>query len=211
MVNPSPTPQSAACLRVTDLSCERDERDLFEGLEFTLYSGEALRIAGPNGSGKTTLMRGLVGLNMYLQGNLEWHRPGATPYLFMGHKPGISAQLTVWENLGFLARLRGLSPDANALAQALDAVALGPFDDSLGHQLSAGQQRRVMLALLYLPGLPPCWVLDEPFTALDRQGAAALELHLSAHCAAGGSVIFSTHHEPQELVFRTLMLGAVPT
>ncbi|TGG95363.1 cytochrome c biogenesis heme-transporting ATPase CcmA [Natronospirillum operosum] len=202
---PAPTEPVLAARR---LSCERDERLLFSDLALQLAPGEALRIAGRNGSGKTTLMRGLVGLNIEVTGAVDWAETpsGAVPWLYVGHRPGISAHLTVVENLRFLAHLRDLDPDPAALAAALEAVDLSAFDDSLGHQLSAGQQRRVLLALLYLPGLPRCWVLDEPFTALDRQGVAALEAHLRAHCEQGGSLLFSTHHEPAGFVYRTLQL-----
>ena len=61
------------------------------------------------------------------------------------------------------------------------------------HTLSAGQQRRVALARLYL-NPAPLWILDEPFTALDQQAVAALEQHLARHAAAGGLVVFTTHH-----------------
>ncbi len=67
------------------------------------------------------------------------------------------------------------------------------FEDMPCHTLSAGQQRRVALARLYLPG-PSLWMLDEPFTALDRQGIAQLENHLAAHCEQGGMVVMTTHH-----------------
>ncbi|MCH8551393.1 MAG: cytochrome c biogenesis heme-transporting ATPase CcmA [Natronospirillum sp.] len=194
-------------LRARDLICERDDRLLFRDLQLTLTDGSALRIAGRNGTGKTTLMRGLVGLNILLEGSIDWRQTDASPWLYVGHRPGISAHLTVLENLRFLARLRGLDPDQAALRQALAAVDLQAFDDSPGQQLSAGQQRRVLLAMLYLPGLPDCWVLDEPFTALDKQGVLALEHHLGAHCAKGGSLLFSTHHEPTVFDYATVTLG----
>ena len=60
-------------------------------------------------------------------------------------------------------------------------------------QPTAGQQRRVALARLYLDS-PPLWILDEPFTALDKQGVAQLEEHLAAHCERGGMVVLTTHH-----------------
>lgn len=198
---------STVRLRTSALSCERDQRQLFDGVSFSLAAGSALRVGGPNGAGKTTLLRGLVGLNIYLDGEVHWSMSDPLPYLFLGHRPGISAQLTVLENLNFLARLRGLAPTNRQLMSALSAVSLDRFDDSFGNQLSAGQQRRVMLALLYLPSIPDCWVLDEPFTALDREGVMALEQHLASHCAAGGSVLFSTHHEPTQLPYDTLWLG----
>jgi ABC-type transport system involved in cytochrome c biogenesis, ATPase component len=67
------------------------------------------------------------------------------------------------------------------------------FEDVPCHTLSAGQQRRVALARLYLDS-PPLWILDEPFTALDKQGVAQLEEHLARHCESGGMVVLTTHH-----------------
>jgi heme exporter protein A len=52
------------------------------------------------------------------------------------------------------------------------------------------------------------WILDEPFTAIDRSGVAALEAHLLAHAANGGTVILTTHHSLDHLQgLRTLDLG----
>ena len=79
------------------------------------------------------------------------------------------------------------------------------------HTLSAGQQRRVALARLYLPG-PPLWILDEPFTALDKQGVAQLEEHLARHCEQGGLVVLTTHHSLTRtpIGYRDLDLGRWP-
>ena len=76
------------------------------------------------------------------------------------------------------------------------------------HTLSAGQQRRVALARLYLDA-PPLWILDEPFTALDKQGVAQLEAHLAEHCERGGLVVLTTHHTLQQVPsgYRVLDLG----
>lgn len=193
------------------LACERDDRLLFNDLKIQLDAGQALRVLGPNGAGKTTLLRGLVGLNHYLVGEYHWTlRPdGHQPFLYIGHKTGVSPHLTVAENLLFLARLSGVVLTETQVDAALTAVALGGYDDSLGNELSAGQQRRVALAQLYLAGMPLCWVLDEPFAALDKSGVAALEHHIQQHCANGGSVLFTTHHEPQHLQYADIQLGEV--
>ena len=88
-------------------------------------------------------------------------------------------------------------------------VGLRGFEDVLCQHLSAGQQRRVALARLYLEA-HPVWILDEPFTAIDRSGVAALEAHLLAHAANGGTVILTTHHSLDHLQgLRTLDLGQV--
>ena len=90
--------------------------------------------------------------------------------VWIGHAAGIKDVLTAEENLSWLSALHHPA-SRDAIWQALAAVGLKGFEDVPCHTLSAGQQRRVALARLYLPG-PPLWILDEPFTALDKQGVA---------------------------------------
>jgi len=174
---------------------------LFEQLEVRLVPGEMLQVAGPNGSGKTSLLRLLAGLMQPTAGEIRLNgRPLtaqraelARSLLWIGHAAGIKGLLTAEENLGWLCALHQPA-ERDAIWQALDAVGLRGFEDVPCHTLSAGQQRRVALARLYLPG-PKLWVLDEPFTALDKAAVAQLEEHLAAHCQQGGLVVLTTHHE----------------
>ncbi|KHP30960.1 cytochrome C biogenesis protein CcmA, partial [Salmonella enterica subsp. enterica serovar Agona] len=69
---------------------------------------------------------------------------------------------------------------------------LGGFEDVPVPRLSAGQQRRVALARLWLTRAA-LWVLDEPFTAIDVNGVARLTRRMAAHTAQGGMVILTTH------------------
>ncbi|EBR5125393.1 ATP-binding cassette domain-containing protein [Salmonella enterica] len=69
---------------------------------------------------------------------------------------------------------------------------LAGFEDVPVAQLSAGQQRRVALARLWLTRAA-LWVLDEPFTAIDVNGVARLTRRMAAHTAQGGMVILTTH------------------
>jgi ABC-type transport system involved in cytochrome c biogenesis ATPase subunit len=59
-------------------------------------------------------------------------------------------------------------------------------------KMRAGQQRRVALARLFLADVP-LWILDEPFTAIDKHGVAELESWLAAHAKNGGAVLLTTH------------------
>ncbi len=86
--------------------------------------------------------------------------------LWIGHAAGIKGLLTAEENLAWLCALHRPA-SREAIWQALAAVGLRGFEDVPCHTLSAGQQRRVALARLYLEA-PPLWILDEPFTTLDR-------------------------------------------
>ena len=191
-------------LESRDLACERDGRLLFERLELQIQPGDMLQVSGPNGSGKSSLLRLLAGLmqpaagDVHLAGKrlIEQRAELARNLLWLGHASGIKGLLTAAENLAWLCALHRPATAA-AIETALAAVGLRGFEDVPCHTLSAGQQRRVALARLYLSA-PPLWILDEPFTALDKQGVAQLEAHLGKHCEQGGMVILTTHHQLQQ-------------
>ena len=173
---------------------------LFENLALRLDRGDMLQISGPNGSGKTSLLRLLAGLMQPTSGQVllngeplhSQRTELAHNVLWIGHAAGIKDLLSAEENLSWLCALHQPA-NREAIWQALAAVGLRGFEDVPCHTLSAGQQRRVALARLYLDS-PALWILDEPFTALDKQGVAQLEEHLAAHCEQGGMVILTTHH-----------------
>ena len=203
---------------VIELACERDERELFSAVSFCLQPGDVLQVAGPNGAGKTSLLRIMAGLMPATAGYISfaeksilsgsgreyWRRN----LLYIGHAPAVKSALTAEENLSWLCALtRPVSSEA--IWQALDQVGLRGFEDVPCRQLSAGQQRRVALARLYLPGAP-IWILDEPFTALDQAGVVTLEQHIMSFAASGGTVVLTTHHSLAHVAgVRRLELGRV--
>ncbi|MCF6202414.1 MAG: cytochrome c biogenesis heme-transporting ATPase CcmA [Methylococcaceae bacterium] len=187
-------------LEIKNLFCERDERTLFEGLSFILNQSEVLQIEGQNGSGKTTLLRILCGLSDAFEGEVLWHGKNIEEdrenfyqaLLYVGHLSGVKGTLTAEENLAWMSQL---DPSLNQIniPEALEKVGLYGYEDIPCHTLSAGQQRRVGLARLYLSSAP-LWILDEPFTALDKKGVAEKEVLIAQHVQAGGSIILTTHH-----------------
>ncbi|MGB0468454.1 MAG: cytochrome c biogenesis heme-transporting ATPase CcmA [Pontibacterium sp.] len=188
-------------LHAEQLFCERDDRILFEALNFSLEQGEILQIEGQNGSGKTTLLRILAGLSRNYEGDLYWKGEMLgdvfddfrRSLLYFGHQPGVKSVLTPEENLSWYAAMHP-SIDALRIQNALEEVGLGGYETVPCHKLSAGQNRRVSLARLHLSSAP-LWILDEPFTAIDKQGVAEKEALITRHAEAGGSVILTTHHE----------------
>ena len=207
-------PAPKELLRVESLFCERDERVLFEGLNFSVGEGEIIQIEGPNGSGKTTLLRILSGLSGAYEGELFWKGETISSaridflsnLLYLGHKPGVKAVLTPVENLRALMGMRQNISDKD-IHEALEKVGLYGYEDTPCHNLSAGQHRRVSLARLYLSG-DDLWILDEAFTAIDKAGVKALENLLEQRARQGGTVILTTHHELQlKQGFRKILLG----
>ncbi|ELY4663789.1 cytochrome c biogenesis heme-transporting ATPase CcmA [Cronobacter muytjensii] len=200
-------------LEARNLACLRDERLLFRALSFRVTSGEVVHLVGANGAGKTSLLRLLTGLARPEQGEVYWRgEPLARnrkafhrDLLWLGHLPGINAALTADENLAFY---HPAAPRA-ARWQALAAIGLGGYEDLPVGQLSAGQQRRVALARLWLSDAT-LWVLDEPLTALDAAGVEAFTRCLEQHAARGGAIILTTHQPLRALhcPLRTLSLTA---
>ena len=194
----------SSLLQTVDLCCERDGRCLVDCLNIDVREGQIYQIEGPNGSGKTSLLRILSGLSSRYTGDLQWRGSAVSvaraEYLaeltYLGHSSGVKAVLTPRENLMWHAALRGLVDDtAEALVMAaLEKVGLYGFEDAACFTLSAGQQRRVALARLFL-GQSTLWILDEPFTAIDKQGVLELESWIADYASAGGAVVLTTHHE----------------
>lgn len=190
-------------LTVKDLYCERDERVLFSGLRFEVQPGTLWQVQGANGSGKTTLLRILAGLNSEFTGDILWQGKARhdvqmeyqQALFFLGHSPAINRTLTPMQNLRWFCALQGFSDD-RAIRVALAEQGLAGYEDIPCYQMSAGQQRRVSLSRLLLSSAP-LWILDEPFTALDKQGVAELEQRISRKAQSGGAVVLTTHHSLQ--------------
>ena len=191
-------------LEVIDLTLCRGARPVLAGLHFAVAPSRCLQVLGANGSGKTTLLRALCGLLEIEGGSLRWQgspvEPRSTEFqrelVYLGHDPPLKGDLSVAENLRFAAVMRGVSRVRRneAVAAALLAADAARFADRLARSLSAGQQRRVALALLCLAPAP-IWLLDEPVTHLDATGLALVTRIIEGHLQRGGVVIAATHQD----------------
>jgi len=193
-------PNANSLLSASNLTCIREERMLFEALEFSIAAGEIVQVEGPNGAGKTSLLRILAGLSqpydgcIFFQGkNIAQHRETFhQDLLYLGHLPGVKDQMTAQENLEFNLSLHG--NDSKTAETTLAEVNLLGFEDALASHLSAGQHRRISLARLW-QSQAKIWILDEPFTAIDKLGVEKLEQLFLQHADNGGCVILTTHQD----------------
>ena len=200
-------------LRASGLSVQRGDRVLIRGLDLALMPGTVTWLRGSNGRGKTSLLRVLAGLSSAAQGSVEIvgrtaKEAGASlrgQFVYVAHHNALKDDLSALESLQFLARLHGLPADVATLTQALQGMGIGQRRHALVRTLSQGQRRRVALARLLLAKNIPLWLMDEPFDALDAQGVDALNTVISAHAAAGGCVLLTSHqslslHRPVPLM-----------
>jgi heme exporter protein A len=195
-------------LEVQGLTCFRQDRCLFADLDFNLNAGDICQIEGPNGAGKSTLLRALLGLFRPDEGQILWQKQPVAKQqelffqdvLYLGHKFAISADLTPLQNLESWLQLH--STKQQDFEFALKQVGLAELQDIPCHSLSAGQHRRVALARLWLSAAK-LWVLDEPFTAIDKAGVKMLQQKFQQHMEQGGIILITTHQD-LSLQFETL-------
>jgi len=184
-------------LALDELTVQRGEIPLCEGVSLHLSAGSICHLIGANGTGKTTLLMQLAGLLPVLVGGVAYQDQSSLPIqpLYVSHQLGIHPNLTVAQNLTFLLNLYGISPSASDIDDALTWVGLQGFETISSSHLSAGQTRRITLARLYLltPDVTPLWLLDEPFTALDVDMVARMETRLCDFAQAGGSILMTSH------------------
>ena len=186
-------------LEVVDLHCIRQRQVLFRELHFTLNPGTLLWIEGANGTGKSTLLRLLTGLTTPQRGHILWrHQPlqlSRDTYWqhlhYVSHQNGLKMNLTVHENLTLTATW--LTQTSFSFESILSRLQLSHHQHTFVHQLSAGQQRRLALAKLFI--FPKTvWILDEPFTALDSTMQTFFLSYLEKHLQQNGIAIISSHH-----------------
>ena len=190
-------------LQAIDLSCLRGDRRLFRGLNFTVAPGEALRVHGDNGVGKTSLLRILAGLSPAAAGTVRWRgkdlERASEDYLrdlvFIGHANALKEDLTPVENLLAAVTLAGIESDESTVRGCLAREGLEDASDLPVQWLSQGQKRRVALARLGQCDSRALWILDEPFSALDRLSVERLCGRIGTHVSRGGIAVLTTHQD----------------
>ena len=183
-------------LVISQLSAWRGSTCLFEDLDFSVPEGSLLCLRGANGSGKTTLLRIICGLTRAERGSISWRnrlcRDGLrNQACYSGHQTGLSQDLTVQQNLAFLAAVDAWPANWPATLAPLGIEACMALEV---RRLSAGQRRRAALARVLLSAAP-VWLLDEPFANLDVAGRAFMEKRIEEHVSSGGTAIIAAHED----------------
>lgn len=187
-----------ALLSANDLCLVRGDRCLFRSLNFALNPGELMFVGGANGSGKTSLLRGIAGLLDFATGHVTWdgrkilddYQLFRSEVVWLSHRVGFKDELNLIENLQFESALRASSMDKSA--PVIERLGLARLTDLPFRYLSAGQQRRVALARMLLANAR-LWLMDEPFTNLDKAGQGLVAELIAEHVGSGGLCIAASH------------------
>ncbi|MBD1210791.1 MAG: ABC transporter ATP-binding protein [Ignavibacteria bacterium] len=169
-----------------------------QGLSLTVAEGEIYGFLGLNGAGKTTTIRMLLGMIAPTSGSITlfgkdltrksdiWNDVG-----YMVETPHAYPDLSVWENLEIIARLRGIF-SKNVVNEVIERLHLTQYRDKQVKHLSLGNVQRLGLAkaLMHKPKL---LLLDEPINGLDPAGIQEVREMLQELTRSGTTVFLSSH------------------
>lgn len=167
------------------------------GIDLTVRQGEIIGLVGPDGAGKSTLLKALSGLVHPSEGTitLAGEPPAKVRELiaYVSHSGGVDPDLTVTENLSYVAGLHSIASgtaEARA-AELMKRLQLEPVRDRLVASIGGGRRRMLTLAGALLPD-PDFIFLDEPTTAIDPMSRRACWELLSERARAGKTIVLST-------------------
>jgi heme exporter protein A len=180
------------------------EKRVLHEVDLDLRRGGFAVVTGPNGSGKTTLLRLCAGLMVPTEGALHVDAPrGEIGYL--GHEPLVYRELSALENLDLYGRLYHVAERRERIGMLLERYGLWDARHDRVASYSRGMMQRLALCrvLLHEPAL---LVLDEPYTALDAQGAELLDAQL-AELLHERTFLVSTHDPARIAMLATATLA----
>lgn len=173
------------------VSVDVDGEPALVDVDLAVEPGEVVAVVGGDGAGKTTLSRTLVGLADPRRGSIS--RPPLSKIGYLPSSSGVWPDLTVMENLSFVADVHRLSRAERRvrIERLLSVTALDGAAARLGEALSGGMRKKLGVAMALLPE-PDLLVLDEPSTGVDPVSRTELWRLVTLSAADGAAVIFTT-------------------
>ena len=186
-------------LKVSNLTIERGYKLVVKNFNLLAAPGDLIQIVGKNGSGKTSILRIISGLMPLFEGSVKWEGRSILSIEsyyqvinYLGHSPGLSPELTGYENLDLYKTISGARMLAMDLSEALSICEAKNIAFKPIKSLSAGEKQKIVLARLLMFKCP-LWVLDEPFNTLDAKTQGILEHRIDKHILDGGTVVLTSH------------------
>ena len=196
-----PVSKTENVISVENLTKSFGGRNVVDHLSMSVKKGAIHGFLGPNGSGKTTTIRMLCGLLTPDSGSgtclgYDITRDGERLRRHVGYMTqrfSLYEDLTIRENLDFVARIHGLKNPRQKVSDAIERLGLGGREKQLAANLSGGWKQRLALGACTLPD-PDLLLLDEPTAGVDPKARREFWTQIHALAADGLSVLVSTHY-----------------
>lgn len=188
-------------IAVTGLSKSYAGKSVVNGIDLTVASGQVFGFLGPNGSGKTTTIRMICGLLTPDAGTgtclgldiIKDSRAIKRQVGYMTQKFGLYEDLTIRENLDFVARVFEITDLKNQVTATLESLGLASRQNQLAGSLSGGWKQRLSLAACLMHD-PKLLLLDEPTAGVDPKARKEFWIEIHALAKKGMTVLVSTHY-----------------
>jgi ABC-2 type transport system ATP-binding protein len=186
---------------VKGLTKSFDGRVVVRDLSMQVKRGSIYGFLGPNGSGKTTTIRMLCGLltpdsgeGTCLGYDIRTEAEQIKNHVgYMTQRFSLYQDLSVRENLEFVARIYGIGEPVRSARQMIERLGLQGREEQLAAQLSGGWKQRLALGACTLPG-PQLLLLDEPTAGVDPKARREFWNEIHSLASEGLTVLVSTHY-----------------
>jgi spermidine/putrescine transport system ATP-binding protein/putrescine transport system ATP-binding protein len=177
-----------------------------DNISLDIRAGEFFVLLGPSGCGKTTLLRMIAGFELPTEGqilidgqDMSLVPPNKRPVNMVFQSYAVFPHMNVTDNVGYGLRISGVPKGEirDRVAEALELVKLGGFEDRMPDQMSGGQRQRVALARS-LVMRPKVLLLDEPLSALDAKLRAQMQFELADLQDKVGITLVTVTHDQDE-------------
>jgi heme exporter protein A len=171
------------------------EKLVLRNVDLDVERGGFAVVTGPNGSGKTTLLRIVAGLAIPTSGEVHVD-VDRSAIGYLAHEPLVYRELSALENLDLYGRLYRIPERRERIGMLLERFGLWDARRERVASYSRGMTQRLALCRVLLHD-PALLILDEPYTALDAQGAALLDAQLEE--LLGERTFLVSTHDPQRV------------
>jgi len=191
-------------LTLTNLTKSFGEFVAVDDLNLVIPEGSFFALLGPSGCGKTTTLRMVAGLEEPTSGSIAigktdftYEKPYKRPVNTVFQNYALFPHLSIFENIAFGLRRRGVKDVETQVQKALELVELTHLASRKPNQLSGGQQQRIALARAIV-NRPALLLLDEPLGALDLKLRRAMQIELKWIQTEVGITFVHVTHDQEE-------------
>ncbi len=185
---------TANLITLENITLIKQDKEIIKEYSLHINQKQKINIYGDNGSGKTSLLKIIAGITQPTEGRI-YYDPSFDmnkDIFYIGHKYGLKNELTVYQNLEYVLNFsRG--NNLAAIESGLEEYSMKKYINTHVRYLSHGQKKIISFIQLALIS-NKLWLLDEPFTGLDKAKINLLLAKMDRHVSDMGSIIITSHN-----------------